>query len=426
MLRPYKDLATLHVSGSCQGVDVFKHALVPGQTWWDEADDEWRWTVPNASLTTPQWIGEKDVDLAVFLVGDDVHFLDLVKPEFKAEMRASTEKTWTVFMQEPQQLAQVESSPLQFGLRMRPRQCGNFDSSSDFDTDDLKAIDDALAQIPEPRPVAHRFPCLDWSSRVSGSLITRLSGVSKLGNFIEADTSIVNFQNKHAASMFPNATWIDDYPYPFVTGNHLLMEFPSGPCDSLYCGWTGAECRRTFGEHWLSMWQAIVGHAFTRKGIVVFCCHLASEQKPSPEKVTQFVKHVRTETDGRARFLTFKQAQQRMQEHMFFGQALRRSDGLDNGVRLLDLNQDGYMDVVVGNELVTKSGIWDAKASKWRRIKFPFKVVIEGKPTGIVLGYSSTGIAVAKLGKERAFLRRLGKSSWSWQRVGVECNASAA
>ena len=40
----------------------------------------------------------------------------------------------------------------------------------------------------------------------------------------------------------------------------------------------------------------------------------------------------------------------RLNEHLLAGQPLRRKDGGDNGVRLLDLNGDGFVDVVIGNE----------------------------------------------------------------------------
>ena len=56
---------------------------------------------------------------------------------------------------------------------------------------------------------------------------------------------------------------------------------------------------------------------------------------------------------------------------MLGGQSLRTADGTDNGVRLLDLDQDGYLDVVVGNEQVQKTRVWSAEKNAWASRRIP-------------------------------------------------------
>src|SRR5207244_3819885 len=46
-------------------------------------------------------------------------------------------------------------------------------------------------------------------------------------------------------------------------------------------------------------------------------------------------------------------------------------DGLDNGVRLLDVNNDGFMDVVIGNEVVMKTRLWNTASGTWNESATP-------------------------------------------------------
>ena len=54
---------------------------------------------------------------------------------------------------------------------------------------------------------------------------------------------------------------------------------------------------------------------------------------------------------------------------------LRAANGADNGVRVLDLNHDGYMDVVIGNEKVRQTRIWSPRAGTWTVKEFPLQIV---------------------------------------------------
>ncbi len=61
---------------------------------------------------------------------------------------------------------------------------------------------------------------------------------------------------------------------------------------------------------------------------------------------------------------------------MLGGQSLRQTaKGRDNGVRVLDLDNDGYMDVVIGNSKKRETLIWEPKTSSWRSSKTPILVV---------------------------------------------------
>src|SRR5262249_39678194 len=53
------------------------------------------------------------------------------------------------------------------------------------------------------------------------------------------------------------------------------------------------------------------------------------------------------------------------------GQTMRTGDGGDNGVRLLDLNNDGYLDVVIANDMLRQTRIWSPKTRTWASSDFP-------------------------------------------------------
>ena len=48
-------------------------------------------------------------------------------------------------------------------------------------------------------------------------------------------------------------------------------------------------------------------------------------------------------------------AQERLDKNLLAGEPLRATDGRDNGVRLLDVNNDGWLDVVIGNGRVRRT-----------------------------------------------------------------------
>src|SRR5205085_11619553 len=52
------------------------------------------------------------------------------------------------------------------------------------------------------------------------------------------------------------------------------------------------------------------------------------------------------------------------------------------GVRLLDLDNDGYLDVVIGNERMQRTRVWNAKQNGWAETDFPTQLA--GVQFGIV------------------------------------------
>ena len=80
-------------------------------------------------------------------------------------------------------------------------------------------------------------------------------------------------------------------------------------------------------------------------------------------------------TRAKVKFLNFREAQERINKNLLVGQPLRAANGEDNGVRLMDLNNDGFMDVVIGNEQAQKTRIWNPKEGRWIETSFPTRLV---------------------------------------------------
>ncbi len=66
---------------------------------------------------------------------------------------------------------------------------------------------------------------------------------------------------------------------------------------------------------------------------------------------------------------------ERLTKNLLGGQPLRAADGSDNGVRVLDLNNDGYMDVVIGNDQVRQTRLWSPQTRTWTVGDFPVQIV---------------------------------------------------
>ena len=104
--------------------------------------------------------------------------------------------------------------------------------------------------------------------------------------------------------------------------------------------------------------------------------------------MVDIIDHVEKKHGKKAKFLNFRECANRINKNLLAGQPLRAENGQDNGVRLLDMNNDGYLDVVIGNERLRRTRVWLPQKKEWQESDLPVQIVHADKkgnhhPTGV-------------------------------------------
>ena len=170
---------------------------------------------------------------------------------------------------------------------------------------------------------------------------------------------------------------IENYPYPYVIGR-LCWEFPCVmPSD-----WVAQHRHQPNNPVTVRDWKAALDATVLKQG--VFCLVFHPHGWIRNEQVVDLIDHAVTKHGKKVKFLNFREAQERLNKNLLGGQSLRTADGRDNGVRLLDLDNDGYIDVVIGNDKVRQTRLWSPKTRTWITSDFPLSLVKAGARFGVV------------------------------------------
>src|SRR5205807_680189 len=162
-------------------------------------------------------------------------------------------------------------------------------------------------------------------------------------------------------------TTIEDYPYPYVIGK-LCWEFPAmAPSD-----WEANNAHGPNNPVTVADWKAALDATVLKQGTFTFIFHPHGWIRPA--QMVEFIDYAATKYGPKVKFLNFREAQDRLDKNLLAGQPLRDAKGQDNDVRLLDLNNDGYLDVVIGNERAQKTRLWNPKQNVWVETGFPAQV----------------------------------------------------
>jgi hypothetical protein len=352
-------------------------------------------------LTTPQWVGELGVEAVVTLGIDDMSDPD----KYEAFLRPILNRLKQIDGRAPLSIMTISVDPqhpllqkwLQEGLSLETHtadhpcpllQGGNFEQSkSTFD----RCVDQ-LAAVPSSRPVAFRFPYMDSENTASPRAYAEiLNRTTDTGNFLQIDSSVcilhtaedpelprdISFDTDRRprfAKYLPFKSFmnkVENYPYPFVIGR-LCWEFPcTVPDDWQGFNLQGANNPKTIGDA-----KAAIDAAVLKQGVVNMVFHPHGWVRS--DQLVEIIDHVTQKHGERVTFLNFRECLERLNDHLLAGQALRAKNGQDNGVRLLDVNGDGYLDVVIGNEKVRQTRVWLPEKREWRDGDFPVSIVAVG------------------------------------------------
>jgi putative membrane-bound dehydrogenase-like protein len=347
-------------------------------------------------LVTPQWVGEKGVEAVVILAIDDMRETD----KYEKFLRPILRRLQKIDGRAPVSIMTNRIDPkhpplqkwLKEGLSLETHTLDHpcpFFRSGDFAK--AKATYDGcvdlMNQVPKSRPVAFRMPCCDSLNTPSPRFWAEIfNKVTDKGNFLTIDSSVFNIFTANDPELprelvlNPDGTerfrkyipadrsfvnTIEDYPYPYVIGR-LCWQFPCvTPSD-----WQANHLHKPNNPLTVKDWKAALDCTVIKQG--VFCLVFHPHGWIKNEQIVDLIDYAVARHGKKVKFLTFREAQERLNKNLLGGQPLRNPNtGLDNGVRLLDLNDDGYLDVVIGNDQRKQTRLWSPKKRTWEVSEFP-------------------------------------------------------
>ena len=367
-------------------------------TYLDEPCDPYYPGLQVARLVTPQWIGEEGVEAAVVLSVDDLvdtaayeKFLRPILQRLQKIDGRAPVSLMAKHVEANDPLLQVwlrEGLSLEAHTYDHPCPCLQQD---DFDrakqTYDHSV--DVMQRIPGSRAVAYRMPCCDSMNSASPRFYAEIfNKVTPLGNWLGLDSSIFALLTKDDPVLPPSlaledgrsrfdkyiahergyVNYVENYPYPFVIGR-LCWELPA----SVPGDWQGFNIHGRCSPATVGDMKASIDAAVLKQGVFVLCFHPHNWIRN--DQVIELIDHVTARYGSKVKFLTFREVYQRLTRNLLAGHALRAADGQDNGVRVLDLDGDGFMDVAIGNERVRQTRIWSPASRSWTTSEFPAPIV---------------------------------------------------
>lgn len=350
---------------------------------------------------TPQWIGEPGIDAAVILAIDDmrdpVKYEAFLRPILDRLKRITPEHggdgssplsimTNTISAADPQIAAWLkEGVTIESHTLTHPCPClgkATFEEAVRTYHDSV----DLLSSISGNRPVAFRMPCCDSMNSASPRFFSEIfSRNSPQGRFLTIDTSVFTLPpGERFSKYFPTelrppmkkhladyAGWIADYPYPYMIGQSAL-EFPCiVPSD-----WEALNLLGAKSPNMLDDWKAGLDYVVKKQGVFTAVFH--PHGWSSPEQWIEFIDYAEKTYGKRVKFLNFREALERMEKNALAGWPVRSRFGADNGVRLLDLNDDSFMDVVIGAAGKPLTRVWHPATQRWVECATPAKFVSFG------------------------------------------------
>jgi putative membrane-bound dehydrogenase-like protein len=359
-------------------------------------------------LLTPQWIGEEGVEAVVVLAIDDMRdpkkYEQFLRPILQRLKRIDGRAPLSIMTNQVDPKDERLQGWLKEGLSLETHTLDHpcpFFKGGDFAKARVtyERCVDLMNGVPGSKPVAFRMPCCDSLNTPSPRFFAEIfNRATEKGNFLTLDSSVFNIlsandpelprelmldadgQDRFRKYLPADRTFvntIEDYPYPYVLGR-LCWEFPCVmPSD-----WVAQHRQQPNNPATVRDWKAALDATVIKRG--VFCLVFHPHGWIRNEQIVDLIEHAVAKHGKKVKFLTFREAYERLNKHLLGGQTLRGADGGDNGVRLLDLDNDGYMDVVIGNDKLRQTRRWSPKDRKWITSDFPVSLVKAGEHFGIV------------------------------------------
>ncbi len=349
-------------------------------------------------LTTPQWVGDSNAQAVVVLAMDDMKapgpYETFLRPILQRLQRIDGRAPVSIMCNRLDPAEPHYQQFLKEGLSLEAHTLthpcpilarSNFTAAADTFFGSVLNVE----SVPGNQAVAFRTPCCDSINSPSPRLFAELfNHTNILGQFLTIDSSVFDVLTKKDRSLpaklvtdaggkdkflkylpFPAfQTTIENYPYPYVIGR-LCWEFPpTVPSD-----WEAFHVQGSNNPVTVADWKAGLDATVLKKGVFTMTFHPHGWIRN--DQLAGLVDYADTKYGAKVKFLTFREAQERLNQNLLDGQPLRAADGEDNGVRLVDLNNDGFLDVVIGNEQVQMTRVWNPGQRRWTETSFPTKLV---------------------------------------------------
>jgi putative membrane-bound dehydrogenase-like protein len=341
-------------------------------------------------LTTPQWVGEEGVEAVVILAIDDMKGHEL----WEKFLRPILNRLKKIDGRAPVSIMTCQIDPkdphlqtwLKEGVSLETHTfdhpCPFFSKGFARAKETYEKCVDLLHEVPGNKPVAFRMPCCDSMNTPSPRFYAEIfNKTTPKGHFLQIDSSVFNVftprdkelprslvldeQGRERFTKYLPAdrafvNTIEDYPYPYVI-DRLCWEFPCvTPSD-----WQAQHLHKPANPITVKDWKAALDCTVIKQGVFTMVFHPYGWS--TPEQHVELIDYAVAKYGKKVKFLTFREALERLNKNLLGGQPLRGAGlGGDNEVRVLDVDNDGYMDVVIGNRDEVQTRLWSQRSQSWR------------------------------------------------------------
>ncbi len=340
-------------------------------------------------LVTPQWIGEEGVEAVVILAIDDMKG----HAAWETYLRPILERLKQIDDRAPVSIMTCQIDPKEAHLQKWLKEgvslethtfdhpCPFFRDGFDRAKQTYERAVDLLSDVPNNRPVAFRMPCCDSLNTPSPRFYAEIfNKKSPNGHFLSIDSSVFNVFTSQDPELprelvlestgqerfrkylprdgsFVNT--IENYPYPYVIGG-LCWEFPCAtPSD-----WQAQNLQKPFNPLTVRDMKASLDCTVAKQGVFSLVFHPHGWIKNT--QIIELIDHAVKKHGKKVKFLTFREALERLNRNLLSGQPLRHpKTGEDNGVRILDLDNDGYLDVMIAARDSQLTRLWSPVKRSW-------------------------------------------------------------
>ncbi len=343
-------------------------------------------------LVTPQWVGDEGVEAVIVLAIDDMRetakyeaYLRPILQRLKAiDGRAPVSiMTCKADAQEDQLQAWINEG-LSIEIHTRDHPCpllkdGDFAKAKQT----YEVCIDEMFSIPNNAPVAYRMPCCDSLNTVSPRFFAEIfNRRTPQRHFLQIDTSVFNVFtsadpeiprevlfdsdgkptfDKYVPRDRSFVNTIENYPYPYVIGN-VCWEFPClAPSD-----WSAQHYHQNVNdERTVRDLKTAIDLTVAKRGVLNLVFHPHGWIRN--DQVIELIDHAVNVHGTKIKFLTFREALDRLNRNLLAGRSLRDAEGNDASIRLVDVDNDGYLDVLIPErEGTLRTRLWQPQARAWR------------------------------------------------------------